>query len=610
MGQVGRRKLAVLDFKRPVDLHQAGQALSTHRFDAVYAFTPCGASTCQQLGLKYIGLDDILDRDALKQSGIDNAMLVKESLRGLDDDDEALLGLVTPLKRCLDYFDLEAAKARVLKEGDVFLLSDKRLEDRSCLSKHFSNETNIYCAELAHLRHLQLPNVDFAADRRRQAFWRKFYRLLELGPGGVASQLAARIPLVAGQLAGVGEKAAVVADFHYDWAALRPKIVRDHVTIATATLLSRIDTVALSASDADAARSNTQIVSTRLSEHLSGKQQANLYSQIQKLMEAMLHEYFLQLYKTRTILPQLISEYRLEAALMTICGDGQTYILSQQLKRRGVKTLFYQHGGYITPAISIEYDEVAPATTNFVFGTADAERLKNFNPSRDVRAVGSARFQSMRHISGVNSKKTALYVLEVCEGNGLGIYGLNQSPEPGGINLFKRHLAVIDTFGKRPDWKLSIRRHPSTFRSALYEPLRQYVALRKYKNITFDSFHPSPDVYLEQTNWIIIDSAGTAILEAVAKGLKNVICYIGPPFIVAGEAKDLLMQVVATSSTEEELVAKIDRHLFYGEPLAHDDLARRQFASRFMGPQLAGGPAVEDFILEPLASDGPSLAGA
>ncbi len=186
----------------------------------------------------------------------------------------------------------------------------------------------------------------------------------------------------------------------------------------------------------------------------------------------------------------------------TFLSTSRDYLDILEYREKSIQRVFMQHGSYIQENIFLKYNEIYPATINFVFNDFTKRLFENRGAKR-VYSVGSINFN--RAIKERKKEYDFLYIL-YCTSygySGLQIFSELNSLSIDGDNIYRRHKGVIELFGKElKDKKLVIKAQYGVVESMMYAPLIELS--REYKNIEIEFFRPINSL-IESSRYIISD---------------------------------------------------------------------------------------------------------
>lgn len=549
---------AVVDLRRPVDAPSLAAELSSRGFARIFALTPLAAWTLEQAGLPYETNAALVDRAAFRARCLENHDRIRRALAvAFGPEQDSWMGLMLQLVAFAAYALGEEMRLRSLEGLDVRVFSDVPHEsrDRLSLEAHLYNECALYFRAVPADRHRLVA-------RRSESLSRLLNRFKRLTPANLARKLARLAPRRGGP--------ALVTDYGYDWAAVRPHLSARFSQWTFAQLAAELSS--LGGPEPDPAGLD------RLAEALDGEYRDLLPRTLGPFV-AMARDRAARYGRLRRRyadhLPALAARADLRAALGTLCGTDEQFLAHHFLKAAGRPSLFYQHGAYMQRWPMTGSAEVFPATRNLAYGSADAAFMKSLGPKADVTAVGSALLDALERDEPVKGR--FLYVMFLNPGNLALAESELAHPDTDHAYLFARHRRVMEAFAGRPELTLVLRPHPSHYTWGLYEPLRELAASRKMTNVVFDQSALDPDRYYAGYEGVLMDYPCTGLLQALAKGRK-VACHVGVPYGSDGE--DVLRRAIPCGADDDAFLAVVKRWCESGADDGDDD-ARREYLARF-----------------------------
>ena len=568
---------AVVDLRRPVKGAAVTQALSARRWDTLFAVTPLAAWTLEEAGLPFETNAALVDREAFRASCLENHERVRRALTAaFGAEHESWMGLMLELTAGAAYALSEDMRWRSLEPlaPEVFSDVPYAAGAEGSLVDHLYNRGALYFGALPASSHHHVP----PSSERVPRLLNRIRRLTPASLARKALRLAPRRP-----------GPALVTDFDYDWAVLRPHLSRRFSSwtfkqaCAEALALGgpEPDAAPLDALGRELEREFRPVLSRTLSAFVS-------------LSRGRAQRYALLRRRLADHLPALAARHDWRAAVGTICGTDEQFLAHYYMKASGRPSLMYQHGAYMQRWPMTGPLEVLPATHNFAYGSADESFISSFSPRAKVRRVGSALLEQLTTDRPFKSR--FLYVTYLNPGNLTLVESRLAHPETDHAALFARHKRVLQLFSRFPGLSLTIRHHPSQYTWALYEPLREFVAQKAIPGIRFDQSPLSPDRYFAGYEGVIMDYPSTGLLQALAKG-KTIACHVGVPYET--ESAELLGRAVSCAGDDEAFLALLERWFARGADDG-DPAARRDYLLRYgrvEASSLAGAAEIVDDIL-------------
>lgn len=563
---MSRDRVAVVDLRRPVDAGSLAAELKAGGYSRLFALTPLAAWTLEQAGLSYETNAALVDRAAFRDACLGNHERVRRALTAaFAGESDSWMGLMLQLVAFAAYALGEDMRLRSLDGLEATVYSDVPHASRDSLSleAHLYNECALYFGAVPADRHRLVA-------RRSETFARLLNRAKRLTPASLGRKLAGLMPRRAGP--------ALVTDYGYDWAALRPRLETRFSQWTFAQLAAELRS--LGGPDADAAALDR--FASALTKEFQGLLPRTLGPFIAMARDRAARYGALRR-RFADHLPAVIERADLRAVLGTLCGTDEQFLAHHFMKAAGRPSLFYQHGAYMQRWPMTGPAEVFPATHNLAYGEADAAFMKGLSPDARVTAVGSALLDSMTRDEPVKGR--FLYVLFLNPGNLALAESELAHPDTNHAYLFARHRKVMELFAARPGLTLVLRPHPSQFTWGLYEPLREFAAARNMTNVVFDQSPLDPDRYYAGYEGVLMDYPCTGLLQAIAKGRK-VACHTGVPY--GSDGAEILSRAISCGADDEAFLAVIARWCENGA-VDGDAGARKEYLRRF---GLSGSPAL------------------
>lgn len=571
----------IVDLQRPVegDLAQflAEKAKSDCSF---YAMTPYAAWVLGSLRIEFKTLNDVYSCETYHREGVENYRRIETVLQKTHSNLQRLFpGLVYDLKIALDYLSQENRKLEYFAHSVGTVVTDRNPTVQPSSLKDFRlNRLSLYQQNVENFK------ITFFERKRllRMKIMRRFAKYRNMSPVRTAVTLSRALfrRTRDGKKVNLDRKPVILSDFRYDWAHAKPFVERDFFAMPFNEIKAMIHHKSLSLEEQDEVRKISSAFAANLKEEFR-----EIALPIQEAAFPILISHFTQFAtfarKAIAAIPSMRQSMSIRGVLHTFCWDEpEEFIVSSLLKEEGVNTLFYQHGGVINRALCIQYNEVIPASINFVFGDQDRLHLESMKCAQQIVVAGSATLDGLRKAPRKDDR-SAFYLLDTSPGNGNCVDSRWHWPEPDGINLFLRHKAVIDLFGSHPDWKLVVRPHPWHFTHALYEPIAEHISECGYHNITIDMSTAGADDFFEHCTWQILDYVSTGILQASAKGLENIICFTGRPYLVPDDVLHLVENSFYTANSLEQFIHTLQSVIFEGKTRSFKPEDRQAFEKAF-----------------------------
>lgn len=573
------KTLVAVDIRREVDIAAFEEVLGNVDNASYYAFTPMGAWLLQRRGIEFQTLNSVLTNDDYHRRGVDNFNAVESVLRAKSPDkDETLLGLMSPLKQLADFLMQEEAKFHLLKNCRSIIITDTSPEPSHVIGAYLENRCSVY------MQLLKDCEVIYLTRKSRSRIQQFMMKLSRVGPANLMSKLKQHATkalfMIADMLA--PDRPQIIFESRYDWASCYKYFAKRYRILSINQFMQGLP--ATSGNFMSDEKVNVQV--QRIWEDYCSKLAHIDDMLLHHVKGAILSEIAAYLSfassLARTIAAHPAYAEGIQALLLTYCLNPREYIIASILKTAGKLTVFYQHGSYLHRSIAVRYYEVTPARINLSYGIKDKSFLEH--SGKRSFAVGSTTLRNYRRRFQTPQKK-AFYLLDVTDGAGSRVDSEFHWPEPDGIELFKRHCSVIELFGESAGWSLTLRPHPSHRSFALYEPLKEYVMEKRYSNITFDESSDTADRFLEKGEWVILDYVCTGLIQGLAKDIRNMMCYIGKPYVLPSDDVSILKQVFPCGSDQDELLALIKKHLFQDEKFLANEISRTMLRSMWLGPQ-------------------------
>lgn len=561
--------MLIVDLRQPVDGSSLQAALRSVPTEDAYALTPLAAWVLEKAGIPYKTGKDIVDPEWFRAEGLKNSSRLEEAFStAFGSEKESWLGLSYEFKLIFDYALGEERRWDAALRGGAFTICDMGLESRESLEPfdHVFNRSSLYFFGLSADRFVQVPRAGNALPRalrllRRIANAKIREKLLDCAPAR--------------------GKPVLVTRYAYDWAEYKPAL-RKRFAAISAEDLARKAVAASSEAPADLRPVRSLIAALR--EQYAGLLPKTI-GRVLGILGPRAESYAALRARLAGALPETAKRLGVRAALATVCHGHEDYLVHHYLKASGYPTLFHQHGGYMSRPTFLLNAEVAPATHNFTYGTADAVFLNEFRAGQPIYSVGSARLGRMAPAAPRDGR--FLYVLLHNSGNGLNVEGPLSFPRTDATTLFRRHRKIIDVFSRHPEKTLHIHEHPAQGKGdMLHEPIAELLRDRRLPNVTLQPTAASPDRFLSEYEGVIFDYASTGLLEALAKSCR-IACYVGPPFRMDAEGESLLAQAGPCEEDEDAFAAAVERWVTEGTSKG-DRKARERFLSLYAGTIGAG----------------------
>lgn len=545
---------AVVDLRRPVEPAAAVAELKSRRWDRVFAVTPLAAWTLERAGLAFESNGALVERGAFREGCLGDLERLRGALASaFGPEQDGWMGLTLELTAGAAYARSEHMRMRSLEGLDPVVFSDAPRTGEDTLEAHLYNRSALYLRAVPAERHRLVP-------RRPEAAARLLNRLKRLTPAALAGKILARLP--APRRAGP----ALVTDYGYDWAALRPSLEPRFAQWTFADLAREARRLGGAEPDAAALGRLRGALRTAFRDQFPGTLEAFLsLADGRAARYAELHALYAK------HMPALASRLDLRAALGTLCGTDEQFLAHYFLKKAGKPSVFYQHGAYMQRWPMTGPEEVVPATHNLVYGSADESFVAGLGGN--VRRVGSAALDAIG--PDAPRKGEFLYVMYVNPGNLLLAESAYARPDTDHAYLFRRHRRVLELFARRPELRLTVRQHPGQYTWALHEPLAELA--RGIRNVRFDQSPFDPDRYYSGYEAVLFDYPSTGLLQALAKG-KTIACHVGVPYGSDGE--DLLRRAISCADDDDAFLSVLERWCEKGAADG-DPRARAEYMERF-----------------------------
>jgi hypothetical protein len=564
---------AIVDLRRPV---RVGGLMGTLRSRGdVYALSPLACWLLERAGLPFRTSEAFLDDAWFRREGLANTGRLEQAFRAAFGGElDPWYGLLYQLKMAADYALIEEKRWAFARAERAWIYSD--LEPSSCDSDdytaHHYNRAALYFRAVPRERRIAVPR----ARQLPQALQR-------LRRGGVG----AVIRRAAGALRRAKTKPGLVTDWAGDWAALRPELEPRYAAYSASELAR--EALALGVAEPDRSAADALISKLR---PLMREVLPNAYDAFEEIVRRETDSYTMLAAALRRGLPRLQKDRDLRGALSVVAGMPDLYLVNHQLKRMGLPTIFYQHGGYQARVRLLMYGERHPATHNLVYGRKVREFYEPV-PGGPVVDAGSLALGLLRpEPRGPGNK--FLYVLFHNQGNPTFVDSDDSMPWTDPARLFTVHRRVIELFARHPRASLVIREHPCHKTFCLYEPLREVIASLGARNITLDETVAPPGRYLKGYGTILFDYAATGLLQALALG-QRVICLTGAPYNISLEYRRDLQEAALAPEGVDEFLADIESVLGGRLPDLPDD-GRRRYLEVHGGPPKIGAADIERLL--------------
>lgn len=552
--------IAVVDLRRPCAALPA--ALRKERWDEVRAMTPLAAWRLEEAGIPFATDAGIADAGWFRRECRENLARLGRAFDAFSEP-EGWLGLMYPLKMAADYGLAESRRLRAFAGRDARLFTDVRPATGAGLWEHVLNAASLYHGAFAPGRVTEVP-------RRWEGPARLRRRLAGLTWDKLKARLAAEAP---------AQRPALVTSYGYDWAPYREELSARCAAVSAATVAK--EARAAGAAD-DSAAERARFLGTLRRELAPAMPEA--WEDVERLARGAIESYAGTRAAVRANLPEIVRRRRIAGALGTFCGTDEDFLVARGLKELGLPSVFYQHGGYMGESDLIRTAEVVPATLNVVYGEADRRLLSGWRKDGSVLAAGCA---GLPRELGRPRAGDYLYVLLNNLGNASNADGPHVEPTTDATELFRRHRAVLELFGARPRLSLTVREHPAQHQWGLYEPLRELVARRGWRNVRFDD-HPAPSAeFLRGREGVILDYVCTTLLPCLSGGAR-LACYTGGPYRFPPSPAAVLARTALCADDHEVFVSRLARWL-EGERGPEDAAARRGLLELYGGTEHKAG---------------------
>jgi hypothetical protein len=544
--------------------------------------TPYAAFQAEQCGRAFQTLDEVCDLERFRCEGQTLCGVAKQLLdRAAGRADASLYGFVYELNHLLSCGLQEAVRAPLWNQPGTRLWSDIPATAFPGAGPVVSNEVQP-AIPAGGTRMEMWPAVSSEAAR-----WRRRLRGVTAAKVGRKIRQPFAGPLQAVRQWSGRRRPTIVTDYGYDWDRYRG-VLSDTDALSFAACARQLQEAAVPSSDWEPLWRSFGV---ELSRELEARR-LDPGGWLRELLTNRFRRYLILRAACRRNLAALARQLDVRMALAA-SADATAYLLCYYLRELGLPALYYQHGGYFLHSHVVPFFEVPSASINLVFGDGDREWFSASPWMRRCEAVGSDILDKMAP-AGPLRPGTYLYVLNVAKGRGEYSEWSHHWPSLDGIAMFRRHCDVIELFARYPRQRLIIRPHPGQYSWALYEPLREFVRARQIRNVKVDDRPQNADQFLQNPDWVILDYACTAALQALAKNHPRVLCYTGAPYRILDEDAALLGRAVHCRDTHAGLLECLEQCLS-GAPLpAREAAAGVAFERRYGRRQ--GEPATFDRV--------------
>ncbi len=239
----------------------------------------------------------------------------------------------------------------------------------------------------------------------------------------------------------------------------------------------------------------------------------------------------------------------------TFLSTNRDYLDILQYRENSIPRVFMQHGSYIQENIFLKYNEIYPASINFVFNDFTKKLFQREGANR-VYSVGSINFN--KKIKERKKKYDFLYIL-YCTSygySGLQIFSKLNSLSIDGDNIYRRHRAVIELFGKElRDKKLIIKAQYGVVESMMYAPLIELS--REYKNIEIEFFKPISSL-IESSKYIISDYISSEFINRDLHYKRDIFLFNDDKIVIDETILDDMAKLFILVESIKELKEKIE----------------------------------------------------
>lgn len=233
--------------------------------------------------------------------------------------------------------------------------------------------------------------------------------------------------------------------------------------------------------------------------------------------------------------------------------DTKTYQQIKELKKH-YPFYFFQHGSYLYKNLFIKYNEVEPATINFVFNDYTQQLFKNLG-AKKIYSVGSVLFN--QPIRERQKEYDFLYITQGHDytGNNQYVDFPNSLHSFDGYELYQRHKNIIEMFGKKyKDKKIVIRVHPTVVSTGLYVPFWELA--KPYSNITIDVNVPVHHL-IEKARYIISDYFTSEFINRELHYQRDIILFNCAPTPLPHETIEDMKKMFILVDTVDDLKEKV-----------------------------------------------------
>jgi len=193
-------------------------------------------------------------------------------------------------------------------------------------------------------------------------------------------------------------------------------------------------------------------------------------------------------------------------------------------KRNGAQRLFMQHGNYMQENIFLKYNEIYPATINFVFNDFTKDMFLK-RGAKEVYSVGSINFNYK--IKSPKRYKYDFVYIAYCTSygySGFGVFSKTTNFSIDADDIYRRHKSVIELFGRKlKDKRLVIKLQYGIVNGAMsYIPLLELS--REYKNIKIEFIKPLSKLFSE-ARYIISDYLSSEFINRELHYKRDILLF-------------------------------------------------------------------------------------
>ncbi len=232
----------------------------------------------------------------------------------------------------------------------------------------------------------------------------------------------------------------------------------------------------------------------------------------------------------------------------------QNAIYAKSINKSKYPAIFYQHGNYLYNGIFLKESEINLADINFVINDYTKKIFENLG-AKKVYSVGSLLFN--QPILEKKKKYDFLYITQGHDymGNNCYVDFNNSLHSMDGYKLYKKHLNIINIFGKKfPQKTICIKVHPGMLTSMLYVPLLEISKI--YCNVTIETSSSIHNL-IEKSKYIISDYFTTDFTNRELHYKRDILMFQGEPTPLPKETIEDMKKMFILVDNVDDLEEKI-----------------------------------------------------